>query len=156
MRTTYSNRSSRSSIDSVMTPMIDVVFLLLVFFLATASFQRQEKSLTSAVAAAPDAVRQGNQPDDKPPPGLTDLSDVIVEIRRSNNKPSGESVEYKMNGEPIESLKTLTRRIGGILKIRSDVPIVIHPDNNVPAGEAIRVYDMARANGSVAVFLVGK
>jgi biopolymer transport protein ExbD len=61
-----------------------------------------------------------------------------------------------MNGEPIESLKTLTQRIGGILKIRSDVPIVIHPDNNVPAGEAIRVYDMARANGSAAVFLVGK
>ena len=43
------NRSSRT-IDLQLTPMIDVVFLLLVFFLWTTSFERPEYDLNTAVA----------------------------------------------------------------------------------------------------------
>ena len=45
MKTNYTNPRGRTSLDSMMTPMIDVVFLLLVFFLTTSSFQRLEKLL---------------------------------------------------------------------------------------------------------------
>ena len=152
MKTSYSNRSSRPSVDSVMTPMIDVVFLLLIFFLSTSSFQRQEKALQSAVAAAPDAIRQGNKSENEPPPDSTDLSDVIVKIRRTVDLQPDGVVEYSINGEAIASQEILTQRLVSILKIRTDVPIVIDPENSVPIGEAIRVYDIARANGSVKVF----
>ena len=40
-------RGSENDIDSAMTPMIDVVFLLLVFFVWTASFQVVEFVLPS-------------------------------------------------------------------------------------------------------------
>ena len=48
MKTNYSNPRGRTSLDNMMTPMIDVVFLLLIFFLTTASFQRLEKLLPSS------------------------------------------------------------------------------------------------------------
>ena len=61
-----------------------------------------------------------------------------------------------MNGEPIANLERLSNRMKAILRVRADVPIVIDPDDDVPAGEAIRIYDIARANGSVSVFLVAR
>ncbi len=155
MKTSYSAGSKPASVDSMMTPMIDVVFLLLVFFLATSSFQRIEKALPSAVAAAPDAKQQGSGKTNDTPSVLTDLSDVIVRIQRPKNAASL-SMEYSINGEPVGSLEILSNRLNGILRVRSDVPIVIDPSDDVPAGEAIRVYDLARANGSVAVFLVAR
>jgi len=140
----------------MMTPMIDVVFLLLIFFLASSSFQRLEKTLSSAVASAPDLMPQGNTPEQVPPKDLTDLSDVVVRIQRAKNVAANKSVEYSMNGEPIANLERLSNRMKAILRVRADVPIVIDPDDGVPAGEAIRIYDIARANGSVSVFLVAR
>ena len=140
----------------MMTPMIDVVFLLLIFFLASSSFQRLEKTLPSAVASAPDLMQQGNTPEPVPPKDLTDLSDVVVRIQRAKNLAANNSVEYSMNGEPIANLERLSNRMNAILRVRADVPIVIDPDDDVPAGEAIRIYDIARAKGSVSVFLVAR
>ena len=156
MRTSYSPGSQRASVDSMMTPMIDVVFLLLVFFLASSSFQRLEKTLPSAVASAPDLTQEGNSPEQVPPKYLTDLSDVLVRIHRPKNAALNDFVEYSMNGEPVANLELLSNRMKAILRVRADVPIVIDPEDDVPAGEAIRVYDIARANGSVAVFLVAR
>ena len=154
MKTTYSNRSGRTSVDSVMTPMIDVVFLLLIFFLTSASFQKMEKMLPGTKAAAPDQQSQGTNPDSEPPTTNTDLSDVVVEIKLPNGV-SGK-VSYMLNGEAVGDFDKLTERLTGILKVRLDVPIVINPDNKVPVGEAIRVYDMVRSRGAVAPFLVAR
>ena len=43
-------RLQRRAVSLNMTPMIDVIFLLLVFFLATSSFQVVEKLLPSSVS----------------------------------------------------------------------------------------------------------
>ena len=156
MKSTYSNRSGRTSVDSVMTPMIDVVFLLLIFFLATSSFQKLEKLLPSAVAAAPDQKPQGADADPQLDTPTTDLSDVVVEIQMPTGQEVAQTVRYVVNSEPVDSYQTLEARLKAILKVRLDVPIVIDPADRVPAGEAIRVYDMVRLNGAVAVFLVAR
>ncbi len=156
MKTTYSNRSGRTSVDSVMTPMIDVVFLLLIFFLTTASFQKIEKMLPGSMAAAPDQQSQGTTPESEPPISNTDLSDVVVEIKLPNGASGKGNVSYVLNGEAVGDFDKLTERLTGILKVRLDVPIVINPENKVPVGEAIRVYDMVRSQGAVAPFLVAR
>jgi biopolymer transport protein ExbD len=46
-----SYRRQRRDLDVKMTPMIDVVFLLLVFFLWTASFRISEQVLPSNISA---------------------------------------------------------------------------------------------------------
>ena len=156
MRTSYSSGSQRASVDSMMTPMIDVVFLLLVFFLATSSFQQLEKELPSAAASAPEKEQQGVGTDANSTKVLTDLSDMVVKIQSSKKELQPDSVSYQFNGEPMNSLEQLTDRMKRLIRLRSDVPIVIDPNDDVPAGEAIRVYDIARSNGSTAVFLVAR
>lgn len=136
--------------------MIDVVFLLLVFFLATSSFQRLEQALPSSVAAAPEASQQGNTVQQDPPQDFTDLSDIVVRIQNNKNALTPNLVEYAINNETIGSLDLLSDRLARILKVRADIPLVIDPADDVSAGEAIRVYDLAKANGSVAVFLVAR
>lgn len=156
MKSTYSNRSSRTSVDSVMTPMIDVVFLLLIFFLATSSFQKLEKLLPSAVAASPDPKPQGADSDPQPDTPTTDLSDVVVEIQLPLGNAATQTIRYVVNSEPVDSYQKLEARLKAILKVRLDVPIVIDPADRVPSGEAIRIYDMVRLNGATAVFLVAR
>lgn len=156
MRTSYSDPSKSASVDSMMTPMIDVVFLLLVFFLATSSFQKLEKALPSATAAAPDASKQGNVTEQMDPKKLTDLSDVVIRIRAAKEPTASQSVEYTVNGQASSSFEELTTKMSQLIRLRPDVPIVIDPEDDVPSGEAIRVYDQARSRGSLAVFLVAR
>jgi biopolymer transport protein ExbD len=136
--------------------MIDVVFLLLIFFLATSSFQKLEKMLPSAVAAAPDQKPQGSGSDPQLDSPTTDLSDVVVEIQLPLGQGMSQTVRYVVNSEPIDSYQTLEARLKAILKVRLDVPIVIDPADRIPSGEAIRIYDMVRLNGATAVFLVAR
>jgi biopolymer transport protein ExbD len=151
MRSVYSSRDSRATADSVMTPMIDVVFQLLVFFLTTSSFQKIEKQLPSASATPPDAQSVGNQADSPPPAIVSDFQDVVIKILDSSG-----SIRYRIQDQPVENFETLIKRVQGVLKARSDLPIIIDPDPTVQAGEAIRVYDAVRLQGSLSVFLVAK
>ena len=58
---------------------------------------------------------------------------------------------------PASIKRDLTTKVQGYTLVPSIVHyIVIDPADDVPAGEAIHVYDAARANGSVAVFLVAR
>lgn len=150
MKTQFHGRRDRSSFDSTMTPMIDVVFLLLIFFLTTSSFQRLEKLMPSAVSAESQS-QAGSQNDEPPQPSDADLSDCIIKISQD-----GEELRYRLNDEQIVSLEQLAARMKTILSIRPDLPLVIDPTDDVPARDAIRVYDMARRLGSLAVYLVGR
>jgi biopolymer transport protein ExbD len=135
-----------------MTPMIDVVFLLLIFFLTTSSFQKLEKQLPTAAATPPDSQPTGSNADQLPPPALTDFNDVVIKLHQRE----GGGVSYKLQNQDIASLDELSDRMASILKARSDVPIIIDPDRGVEAGEAILVYDLIRRRGSLSVFLVAK
>lgn len=150
MKTVFSNRSSRPSVDSMLTPMIDVVFLLLIFFLTTSSFQRLEKQLPSASATPPQQATQGVS-QEPVQPEASDFNDIIIKIGNRNG-----TLEYKLQDAIVADLAQLESRLIAILRIRKNVPIIIDPENSVAAGEAIRVYDMIRNNGSLSVFLVAR
>ncbi len=150
MKTTYGNESSRPTVDSMMTPMIDVVFLLLIFFLTTSSFQKLEKQLPSASATSPETAKSGSASQSSAAEP-TDLSDLVIKISQREGK-----LRYFLQNEDIDSLEQIASRLNSILKVRNDVPIIIDPEDSVPAGEAIRVYDLVRANGSISVFLVAR
>ncbi len=60
---TYSRTSSNSDASEVdLTPMLDVVFIMLIFFIVTASFVREAsiKIDRPAVSSAPPATEQKN------------------------------------------------------------------------------------------------
>lgn len=150
MRSVYNASSRSTSVDSVMTPMIDVVFLLLIFFLTTASFQKLEKQLPAASASEPESAPSGKspQPSDSE---VADFNDIVIKITLAKS-----GVRYALQSEPVAGFDDLANRVQAVLKIRRDVPVIIDPENQVPSGEAIKVYDMVRRNGSVSVFLVAR
>lgn len=150
MKTVFSNNVSRPSVDSMLTPMIDVVFLLLIFFLTSSSFQRLEKQLPSASAMPPQQSKQGVS-QEPVLPEANDFNDIIIKIGNRNG-----TLEYKLQDAIVADIAQLESRLIAILKIRNDVPIIIDPENSVASGEAIRVYDMIRNNGSLSVFLVAR
>jgi biopolymer transport protein ExbD len=133
MKTNYSNPRGSTSLDNMMTPMIDVVFLLLIFFLTTASFQRLEKLLPSSVSASSDSTL-GESQDTPPVPPQEDIHDCVIKIRRLENQ-----IEYQWNGVRVESLEAIEQRLIGILKVRADVPIIVDPDDSILAGDALGV-----------------
>ena len=80
-----------------MTPMIDVVFLLLIFFMTTASFVKTERQLDSAIRVKNKTAEQA----------LSDLEPAIVEV-----VPSGDRFLYKLGTREITSDDELTRVLG--------------------------------------------
>ena len=122
-----------------MTPMIDVVFLLLVFFVWTASFQLVERVLPSAVSESTPA-----QPADAdtPPPPEADFHDVVVRILWASNAP-----RWLLNEQPCADLASLRGRLVAIHSANAQAPVIIHPDSDTPLGYVIEVYDVSRQVG---------
>lgn len=150
MKTNYSNPRGRTSLDSMMTPMIDVVFLLLVFFLTTASFQRLEKLLPSSVSAKSDTTL-GESQDTPPSPPQEDIHDCVIKLKNQ-----GDQIEYQWNGLVVASLQEIQERLAAILKVRADIPIIVDPEDSILAGDALRVYDTAKRAGAIAVYMVAR
>ncbi|MFM8264381.1 MAG: biopolymer transporter ExbD [Pirellula sp.] len=150
MKTNYSNPRGRTSLDSMMTPMIDVVFLLLVFFLTTASFQRLEKLLPSSVSAKSDTTL-GESQDTPPSPPQEDIHDCVIKLKNQ-----GDQIEYQWNGLVVASLQEIQERLAAILKVRADIPIIVDPEDTIMAGDALRVYDTAKRAGATAVYMVAR
>jgi biopolymer transport protein ExbD len=152
VKTRFASQGSRTTLDSMMTPMIDVVFLLLVFFLTTASFQRLEKLLPSAVSAESES-QAGGTSNEPPKPSESDVSDCVIKI----NRPEGSGgLQYRFNDTPIASLEELGSRLRAVIRVRPDVPIVVDPEDSITAGDALRVYDLAKSSGALAVYMVAR
>ena len=101
-------RGSEIDIDSAMTPMIDVVFLLLVFFVWTASFQIIEHVLPSKVSAQ---LGTDDLTDvELPPPD--DFDDVVVRIGWNGQAPT-----WKVNDQQADSLAVVQQQLQVISSI---------------------------------------
>lgn len=109
-------------------PLIDVVFILLLFFLVTASFVRetgvdvQRPQASTGAALSPDAMRLS----------ITESGAVYTE------------------GQRVE-LPELQLRVRSFLSSTPGGPVIVIPDVRVPSGRLIEVMDAARAAGAVHV-----
>ena len=96
-----------------LTSMIDVVFLLLIFFLVTANFSKQEHKLPAALQTDGGGVR------------TSDLQPQILEIRMQDGDPIFVMGEVAISGgASLESfLKSLPKEPGVAIRSQPDVPI---------------------------------
>ncbi len=147
MRTNYSlDKGRRKEVEISMTPMIDVIFLLLVFFITTSSFQVVEKLLPSGVSELK-AAGGGNS---DPPPEVTQamLEQIVIKLSIS-----GDDVGATLNGQQLASLEELFQRLQAIGQVSPNAPVIIDPEAKVPAGVVVKAYDRARAAGLTSVFM---
>ena len=138
MRLPDSRSRQGRELEIKLTPMIDVVFLLLVFFIWNARLQKNEYVLPSQLSATMGS--ESEQPFDPPPEA--DFDDVVVRIRWVNDQPS-----WSINDNPVASLEELQQKLTVIQEIKRDAPVILHPDKQVPLGHVIDVYDRSRSAG---------
>lgn len=136
----------RKAIELMMTPMIDVIFLLLVFFLTTSSFQVPEQLMPSALSDASAASGSSDQP--PPVPTQDAIDQVIVKLTLVGVQPVA-----SVNGSDLPEFSQLKQRLRALSVARADVPVIIDPAGEVPAKDVIIAYDWARQVGLSRVYL---
>ena len=144
MRRPPYHRDERGRLDVKMTPMIDVIFLLLIFFVSTASFQAVEEALPANLSwpgsgTAVDSIDLE----------LEDLDEIIVKILWQEGRP-GWRVELpgqQSGALAISNLKQLRGTLSSMAGLRSDLPVILDVQGEVPIENVIDVYDACRQIG---------
>jgi biopolymer transport protein ExbD len=107
--------SRRKTLDLNMTPMIDCIFLLLIFFVTTSSFRNPEKELDPGIKLNEKSATQAK----------TDFEPAIIEVVQS-----GGSFVYKMGAREIRTydelvglLRQFTHKAdGAIVRVSDGAP----------------------------------
>jgi len=113
------------------TPMLDIVFIMLIFFIVTTSFVKE---------FGVDLSRPSNEP-----PKDQKLSEVIA-IRISDTG------QVSIKGRPTD-IRAVRANIESGLAVDPDAAVVIAADRNADAGILVRVVDQARVAGASKVSL---
>ncbi len=126
-----SSRSGKhsGSLELNMTPMIDCVFLLLIFFMTTASFVKTERELSPGIVVQSTSGRV-----------VSDLQPTLIEVIKN---PAGNNV-YRVGGRELMSPIELTgvlrqlenKSQGAYLRVSDDVPYEIGVAANQAAHDA--------------------
>lgn len=139
-------RAGKNLIELQMTPMIDVVFLLLVFFLWTSSFDLPEFDLPSSLAEPPAGLADAS--DDPPPPEAFDELVITVQrIRGSGDAISNQPLRLGLNGDAIENVDQLRGRLAQIVNLGAQPPVIVDPEDGTDIGAVVQIYDLARDVG---------
>ena len=133
-------RDRRASVELQLTPMIDCVFLLMVYFLWSSSFAIVELSLPSELSA--EQSGSGPASPDEPPPPEADFDRIVVRLLATESGPA-----WLVNDAPMATLAELGSTLASIARIKRDAPVILEPDPAVPLGDVIDVFDLSRLAG---------
>ena len=129
--------SRRTPIDlqTAMTPLIDVVFQLLIFFICASTGHLRELLLPTDFAAGA-LGDQAAKPVERP------LGEVWIRLSRE----SDETV-MRLEGLEFRQLDELQATLVSLAKTADDIPVILDIGGDVPLGDAVGVYDASRAAG---------
>ena len=102
-------------VELSMTSMIDVVFLLLIFFMVASSFVKTERQLEPAIKVKKKSVSQAT----------TDMEPAIVDVVRSGNRSVYKlgSLEMTSDQELVKVLNRFQNKMdGAVVRVADDVP----------------------------------
>ncbi len=138
----YVQSGAATDIDSAMTPMIDVVFLLLVFFVWTASFQIIEQVMPSQLsqAAGSDPAQATEVPE------AADFENLIVRIAMNGDSPA-----WMVNDQPFDNVEAVKQQLRTIAEINTEAPVILYPEQDVPLEHIMNAWDGAKLSGFAKV-----
>ena len=136
MRRPQYHRPDQSSFDINMTPMIDVVFQLLIFFVCTTNFQVMEELLPSNLLG-PGSVAAANIP-----PELEDLEEVVIKLSAEQGLP-----RWRVNQRTYTNGNELRSMLAALAQLSSDLPVILDISPDVAMGNVIDLYDVCRLAG---------
>jgi biopolymer transport protein ExbD len=118
-----------------LTPMLDILFILLVFFMLTAGavFQSLDLTLPSSVA---EELTMVNEP-----------KHIMLEIRKEN---------YAIDGKKMDSFTALKQQIPNIIKEKPEHKLIIASDKQVPIEQLLKLLTYLQSQGIEAANILMK
>ncbi|CAN5334186.1 biopolymer transporter ExbD [soil metagenome] len=108
-----------------LAPMIDIVFLLLIFFIVTWSYARFETELDISVPAA----EEGQPPDRQ-------VGEIIVNVRKNG--------EIVLNGVTLTT-EQLLQKLLAVSNLRKDQAVILRGDIQATYEDIVRVLDTCKS-----------
>jgi biopolymer transport protein ExbD len=146
MRRPAYQREDRGRLDIRMTPMIDVVFQLLVFFVCTMSFQATEEILSTNLSLQ--AGAGSGQPVD---PEIAELEEIVVKLLARDGR-----TQWLVNDRVYLRLVEVRDVLAASARIRPDLPVILDIESDVPLGDVIDVFDLCQLVGFSKVHFAAK
>lgn len=117
-------RQNREPVEVNLTPLIDIVFLLLIFFMVSTTFTKENHLKLDLPEASAEPV---NQPDS--------VVEIVINAQG----------DYSINGQALinKQLDTVKRGLQKALAGRDEAPVVITADANTPHQAVVRAMDAA-------------
>ena len=112
-----------------LTPMLDVVFIMLIFFIVVASFIKE-------------AGVEVNRPDKNQPDNPEDSTSILVEVASDN--------QIWMENRRVD-IRAVRANIQRLLAEDPEAPVTIKVEKGAEAGIVVDVADAARESGVAAV-----
>ncbi len=129
-------KADETNID--LTPMLDVVFILLIFFVVTATFL-SETAISAASSESSDAP--------PPPPDEDQAQNILFEI--------GPNDEIILNKQPRPIIPTQIRsNIDQLIAENPSASVIIQPNNDSSVSTLVLIMDAARQAGMFNISVV--
>lgn len=126
-------KKDESNID--LTPMLDVVFILLIFFVVTASFLK-ESTLDI----------QGQDPNNNPPPPSDDQpQNGLIQIEANGS--------IFLNQERVD-ITAVRARLASLRAENPEAAVIIRPDPNSKANTLVSIMNSAREAGIYTIQVI--
>ncbi len=116
-----------------LTPMIDVVFQLILFFLVSTTFA----VLPAISVKLPDSETAVSE----------EVSSITVTVT------AGEKIYFNDREVSLKTLDKALSKYDTAGKTKEEIPVNIEADEKVPNGVIVKIFDVLRKNGFIAVNL---
>ncbi len=123
----FRDTSSQQGAELELAPMIDVVFLLLIFFIVTWQFARFERDMDISVPAAEEAEKQDRQ-----------QGEIIVNVREDGS--------IILNGNEVSEEELLTK-LNAISEAYPDQAVILRGASDASFQGIINVLDQIKKAG---------
>jgi biopolymer transport protein ExbD len=127
------HHNDRRQTDIAMTPMIDVVFQLMIFFICTASFQAAEELLPSHLSIT------GGTSVPSPVEIEPELERIVVRATYDDGRAS-----WIVNERLCATIPEVQQVLHAVAAIDRTLPVVLDVSGDMPLGQMIDVYDLCR------------
>lgn len=126
--------------ENMMTSMIDVVFLLLIFFVCAAAGRSSEALLRTPLSGSGIESELNTENETAP-------DEVWIKLQHDD----AAQLVCELNGTSYPQTEKLKATLRSLAKLSSDSPIILDIDPNVFAGDMVQVYDICKAAGFTSI-----
>ena len=141
-------RRRRDAADLEITPLIDVVFLLLIFFMLTSTFARKQTSPTDQISVELPRVTAESTGDASTPIVVVVQADGSIDIRGvQQDTGDGDQPEANDQTRTVSESEDVVSILKNVRSRRADAPILLTGDREASHGRIVELLGNLREAG---------